>query len=408
MPQHTGFGHGADSRSDDPLEGYEPSFSREASGLTPGSSHSREWEAAVEPADEIIDDPHVELLEPALPPYMRPQAYGRHSTLARSWMDRPWKAIAAVCALLVVGVGLALWPVFGGGEAATSVRTGTLVVSSHPSAAAVSIDGAIAGTTPLAVDLPEGDHTVAVGLWASGTRSFTVAIRAGEQATQHVQVEDPPAAAASSTGVLRVESDPAGAKVTIGGRSYGATPVTIDDLAPGPHVVQVRSDGGTAERSVSVTAGATSSLFVSLSGAAGLPVAGWIAPPKGPVFQIFEGDRLLGSSAQDRIMVSAGRHALTLVNEALGYRAEQTLVVAPGVNTPLRVDWPHTGVNINAQPWADISVDGESRGQTPLGELKLSVGTHQVQFSHPNFGSRTVELMVRLGAPNRLSVDMRK
>ena len=37
--------------------------------------------------------------------------------------------------------------------------------------------------------------------------------------------------------------------------------------------------------------------------------------------QIFEGNKLLGSSLSERIMVGAGRHELEMVNDALGYRA---------------------------------------------------------------------------------------
>jgi hypothetical protein len=34
---------------------------------------------------------------------------------------------------------------------------------------------------------------------------------------------------------------------------------------------------------------------------------------------------------------------------------------------------------VNAQPWADIELDGKHVGQTPLGELPLSPGPHLVR-----------------------------
>jgi len=40
-------------------------------------------------------------------------------------------------------------------------------------------------------------------------------------------------------------------------------------------------------------------------------------------------------------------------------------------------------LSVNAQPWAEVSVDGKSRGETPL-ELELSVGRHKVVLVYEN------------------------
>jgi len=45
------------------------------------------------------------------------------------------------------------------------------------------------------------------------------------------------------TGVLTVQSDVAGAQVFIDRRFIGTTPVTIEDLKPGPHQLNVSADG---------------------------------------------------------------------------------------------------------------------------------------------------------------------
>jgi hypothetical protein len=39
---------------------------------------------------------------------------------------------------------------------------------------------------------------------------------------------------------------------------------------------------------------------------------------------------------------------------------------------------------VNAQPWADIELDGRPVGQTPLGELPLSPGSHLVRAKLPD------------------------
>ena len=46
--------------------------------------------------------------------------------------------------------------------------------------------------------------------------------------------------------------------------------------------------------------------------------------------QIYEGNRLLGTTENNRIMIPAGRHELTLVNRELGSRLSRTVEVEPG------------------------------------------------------------------------------
>lgn len=52
-----------------------------------------------------------------------------------------------------------------------------------------------------------------------------------------------PAAAATSTGTLAVESRPAGATVTINGRPRGTTPLSLDAVAPGEYRVALALKG---------------------------------------------------------------------------------------------------------------------------------------------------------------------
>jgi len=40
---------------------------------------------------------------------------------------------------------------------------------------------------------------------------------------------------------------------------------------------------------------------------------------------------------------------------------------------------------VTVEPWADVSVDGEAIGQTPLGKIRLGVGSHDVILTHPDY-----------------------
>jgi len=188
----------------------------------------------------------------------------------------------------------------------------------------------------------------------------------------------------------------------------GSSPVTVGDLAPGEHSVQLDSDFGLVKQIVTVEAGLTASLVVPLSAPDGAPVSGWMSVTAPADVQIFEGKRLLGTSQSDRLMVSAGKHDIDIVNDLVGYRTTRTVQVAAGKVTPIKVEFPKGTIALNAVPWAEVWVDGEKIGETPIGNLSLSLGPHEVVFRHPELGEQRHAALITLKAPARLSVDLRK
>jgi hypothetical protein len=105
---------------------------------------------------------------------------------------------------------------------------------------------------------------------------------------------------------------------------------SVDSLAPGEHVVMLESDFGTVKHTVNVESAATASLVVPLTASEAGTVSGWVSLSAPVEVQIFENKRLLGTSQSDRLMVSAGRHELEIVNEPLGYRAVTVVQVPAG------------------------------------------------------------------------------
>ncbi len=190
--------------------------------------------------------------------------------------------------------------------------------------------------------------------------------------------------------------------------SRGAAPVMVSELAPGEHTVVVESDLGTVKQTVTVEAGVTASVTVPLAAAEGAPVSGWLSVSAPADVQIFENKRLVGSSQTDRLMVTAGRHELEIVNETLGYRAVRTVQVSAGKVTPVKIEFPKGSIALNALPWAEVWVDGEKVGETPIGNLQVTIGTHDVLFRNPDLGELRQKATITLTAPARLSVDLRK
>jgi len=121
-----------------------------------------------------------------------------------------------------------------------------------------------------------------------------------------------------------------------------------------------------------------------------------------------ENKQLMGTSRVDRIMATAGKHDLEIVNDALGFRDTRTVNVSPGQVSTITLDWPKGSMALNALPWAEVFVDGQRVGETPVGNLSVPIGTHEVVFRHPELGEQRYNATVTLSQTARLSADMRK
>ena len=86
----------------------------------------------------------------------------------------------------------------------------------------------------------------------------------------------------------------------------------------------------------------------------------------------------------------------------------QVVDVRVGQVTPLVVAVPNGTLNINAQPWAVVWLDGASIGETPLGNLSVVPGEHEIVFRHPELGEHREKTMVRAGVETRVAVNLQK
>jgi hypothetical protein len=253
---------------------------------------------------------------------------------------------------------------------------------------------------------------------------------AGTLAARHYLT---PAAVVDTTGTLVVNTNPAGVAVIVDGQARGTTPVSVR-LSPGDHMFQLVTENDRRSIPVTITAGgqvsqfiempktpsnlgqppvrtaasAIASMAVPVESPQGTPVFGWISISTPVEVRIYENRRLLGSSRTSRIMVPMGRHDLELVNEALGYRATRTVTIQPGQVSGIKVELPMGRLSINALPWADVWIDGERVGETPMGNVILPIGPHQIVFRHPELGEKRHAVTVTMLSAARVSVDLRK
>jgi hypothetical protein len=226
-------------------------------------------------------------------------------------------------------------------------------------------------------------------------------------------------------GQLTVSTDPVGAEVLIDGRSLGQSPVSVN-VPAGAHVLTVRN--GTDERVLPLNATSRGLIEehlelkaktepvkeqpdrTSVSGVRtpAPPQSGWISIASPFDVDVRERGGLLGTSRMPKITLRAGRHRLQLVSSQLGYEIVREIDVVPGNTGQIQVVPPRGTLNVNASPWANVWLDGESLGPTPIANLRIPIGSHELILRHPDLGERRQDVMVGLQDVARVGVDFTK
>ena len=105
-----------------------------------------------------------------------------------------------------------------------------------------------------------------------------------------------------------------------------------------------------------------------------------------------------------RIPLAPGRHDLQLVSEAFEFSTSRQVEVRAGSTAALAIEVPNGRANFNAQPWAEVWLEGRRLGETPLGNVELPIGLHEVEFRHPELGTRRETVAVLARTPARVTV----
>jgi hypothetical protein len=324
-----------------------------------------------------------------------------HAAVASGGRSRVKLIAAAVVLIALIAGGAYASRKFGG---APEPALGMLIVQSSPAGVEVFVDGVSRGMTPARVSVPGGSHILE--LRGRGVpRVIPLQVPAGGQVSQYLEFADTP-----TTGMLVVHSQPAGANVTVDGVPRGVAPITIEGLSPGDHDVALQSTAGTSHHTVKVLAGTTASLVapvLAAPAAADGPVSGWVSVKSPFLLEIREDGQLIGTTETDRVMLASGKHVLELVNPTLAYRQTRTVQVLPGKVASVAIELPEGVVNLNASPWAEVWIDGRRVGETPIGNLSVPIGPHEIVFRHPELGEKKQAISVTAATPVRVSVSMK-
>jgi PEGA domain len=216
-----------------------------------------------------------------------------------------------------------------------------------------------------------------------------------------------------------VTNDP-GAPVKVDGRLAGVTPLdlSINSEVRSISVGSSLTPPAKQETIVGSTGRDTNAAEIGRERIAEDPRPGIVPPTpqrlggirvSSPIeLEVFDGDRRLGSTATAIVSAPAGRHEVDLINSVLGFRSRQVVDVKAGQVVALTVSPPNGRININAVPWAEVLIDGKPAGETPIGNLSIPLGEHEIVFRHPQLGEARRTAVVRADAVTRVSASLER
>jgi hypothetical protein len=293
-----------------------------------------------------------------------------------------------VAALLVIAAAAGV-PYARAKWFSTIGRTGTLRVESSRPGLAIRIDGVPRGNAPLTTELRPGRHRIEVE-GAGRVETHDVDVPAGQET-----VIQAAGSGLRGTGAIALTTDPAGAEIWVDGVMYGRSPLTIPNVAEGQHTVLIRSPAGSVRRSIRVRGGETAAASVGIR-------PGYIAVFSPVRLDILEDGRPIGSTEAGRIPARAGDHTIEVVGASIGFRQTRRVEVRPGEVTALTIELPMATVEIVAPPDAEISIDGQAVGKTPLGPVAVAAGTHEILMRHLTAGEQRQVISVTYDKTNRV------
>jgi len=173
-------------------------------------------------------------------------------------------------------------------------------------------------------------------------------------------------------GRLTITSGETEATVLIDGTPQGTTPLTMN-LPEGPHRVLLRSPQGSVEKTIRVQSGESSEMSEAI-------YPGWVALSATVDVTLSENDKPLKRDERGWAILPPGPHEIHIDNRALGVHEVRRVVVTPGATTRLSFAAHTSTISLTTNELAEVWIDGQPYGQTPLVDQPIAIGVHDVRL----------------------------
>ena len=255
------------------------------------------------------------------------------------------------------------------------------------SGAAIRIDGEPSGNVPLRKTLPPGRHLLQVGKRGFATFSKWIDLVGGQVMTVPVVLQPQ----AAKTGSLLITADVTGMAVFIDGQRRGGTPLVVDGLTEGEHVVEIQSPGEGYQpfsKVVVIKANERATVDATIRVAPDLGSLRVIANVPGAIISLDGVD--IGVAPAAKGALTPGEH--TVMARATGYEnVTQAVTVIAGRERVVSVRFTTASTDVArilvraSVPDATVTIDGEDYGNPPITIEPAEIGTHSVVVRAPGF-----------------------
>jgi PEGA domain. len=283
----------------------------------------------------------------------------------------------------------------------SQTKTGSIMVKSEPSSAVIFLEDDNIGVTPAIItQILPGKYKIKIKMEGYNSWSQSVDVKANKET--------------SLTAVLQgkdcsvvIESNPTKAEIFIDGNKVGVTPVTIDNVKTGKHLVEVKLYGYEVwSKEINVETEQKTSLTAELTtnyGAISLSSE----PTKA---KIFLNGIEVGTTPASLRTVLHGTHLVEVMID--GYAVwGKSVIVEPGKENVLTaILQVKTGsANIKSRPKnAKIYLDGKYAGTTPESIPSINPGTHEIKIGMDNYDVWTETVNIEAGKENIITAVLQR
>jgi hypothetical protein len=282
--------------------------------------------------------------------------------------------------------------------------TGTLLVNSD-AGGDVYVDGQRKDAAPAIIaGLAAGDHVVEVRKDGYPSWRQTVTVPAGQQ----VKVAATFGAATSSS--LRIIANEPDVEVFVDGEPKGKAPVTMNAIKPGEHIVGGRKQRfKPVEQTVRVAAGENAIVSFRMEVAPpDRPRATLKVQSQVPNAEVFLDGSSLGRAPVDRNDLDPGKHYVVVHKDGFTDFKREIMLIENQTVTLVADLSASGGVRILSTPdGAEVKIDGELIGRTPVTRDTITSGDHIIQFKLPGYFDHKETIKVEGGREKVFSVDLK-
>ena len=274
--------------------------------------------------------------------------------------------------------------------------SGTVSLNSNPSGAAIWLDGSwMNRNTPLKTTLPEGYHYVR--FYKSGYQTFETQFYLNAGGYQEINANLSPLA--PQFGKLTVNSQPPNSTVYYDGQIKGNTPITLNNLTPGVHQIQIKQTGyDTFNQQIQINSGEHKVLSANLVKINPLGTVNINTYPTNANVTI-DGHYFPNNNGQVQVQLNAGTHSLSV--SASGYQSQSMqflLNAGEFKQLTVQLEESMSEVNIYSNPTsADVYIDGSFSGYTTGRAFRLYPGSHTITLKKSGYQDWSTSTVLNSG-----------